>query len=74
MAHMMEKSEVRNLEKQFEEQLEDQKPTGTEDYSGAVAKTDPAEITLVRKLDWFILPTLWIMVNTFPSSVIMPFG
>lgn len=24
-------------------------------------KTDPAEIKLVRKLDWHIMPTLWIM-------------
>ena len=30
------------------------------DYSGAVAKTDPAEIKLVRKLDW------WIMVSFAP--------
>lgn len=27
------------------------------DYSGAHKKTDPAEITLVRKLDWHIMPT-----------------
>ena len=31
------------------------------DYSGAVAKTDPAEIALVKKLDWRIMPTLWAM-------------
>ena len=31
------------------------------DYSGAVSKTDPAEIALVRKLDWRIMPTLWAM-------------
>lgn len=31
------------------------------DYSGAHAKTDPLEIRLVRKLDFIILPTLWIM-------------
>lgn len=29
------------------------------DYSGAVAKTDPEEIRLVRKLDRWIMPTLW---------------
>lgn len=29
------------------------------DYSGAVEKTDPAEIALVRKLDKRIMPTLW---------------
>ena len=52
-------SEVRHVEMQ----LEGQKPQGNEDYSGAHAKTDPAEIKLVRKLDMFILPTLWIMVS-----------
>jgi hypothetical protein len=31
------------------------------DYSGAVAKTDPVEIRLVKKLDWRIMPTLWAM-------------
>lgn len=31
------------------------------DYSGAVAKTDEAEIRLVRKLDLRIMPTLWAM-------------
>jgi hypothetical protein len=31
------------------------------DYSGAVAKDDPAELALVRKLDWRIMPTLWCM-------------
>ncbi|KAJ1327047.1 MFS transporter ACS family allantoate permease [Microdochium nivale] len=31
------------------------------DYSGAVAKTDPAEIKLVKKLDWWIMPMLWLM-------------
>ncbi|KAL2811773.1 major facilitator superfamily domain-containing protein [Aspergillus granulosus] len=29
------------------------------DYSGAREKTDPAEIRLVRKLDLWIMPTLW---------------
>ena len=31
------------------------------DYSGAVAKSSPEEIKLVRKLDWRIMPTLWCM-------------
>ena len=31
------------------------------DYSGAVEKTDPKEINLVRKLDWRIMPLLWCM-------------
>lgn len=31
------------------------------DYSGAHEKSDPAEIALVKKLDRWIMPTLWIM-------------
>lgn len=31
------------------------------DYSGAQKKTDPVEIRLVRKLDMWIMPTLWVM-------------
>lgn len=31
------------------------------DYSGAHEKVDPAEIRLVRKLDLWIMPTLWAM-------------
>jgi len=27
------------------------------DYAGAHKKTDPAEIALVKKLDWHIMPT-----------------
>lgn len=28
---------------------------------GRRKKTDPVEIRLVRKLDWIMMPTLWIM-------------
>ena len=31
------------------------------DYSGAHEKTDPREIKLVKKLDWWIMPILWLM-------------
>lgn len=40
------------------------------DYSGAVKKTDPEEIRLVRKLDYRIMPTLWAMY--FLNYVIAP--
>lgn len=33
------------------------------DYSGAHDKTDPEEIKLVRKLDLFIMPTLWFVLS-----------
>jgi hypothetical protein len=31
------------------------------DAYGSREKTDPAEIRLVRKIDWIMLPTLWLM-------------
>ncbi|KAB2572696.1 hypothetical protein BFW01_g10300 [Lasiodiplodia theobromae] len=31
------------------------------DYSGAHEKSSPEEIRLVKKLDWWIMPTLWLM-------------
>ena len=36
-------------------------PQALGDYSGAVEKSDPIEIALVRKLDMRIMPTLWAM-------------
>lgn len=36
-------------------------PRAQVDYSGAHAKTDPREIALVKKLDWYIMPILWLM-------------
>lgn len=48
------------------------------DYSGAHAKTDPAEIKLVKKLDTWIMPTLWIMywlnylVSTLHTNTMLP--
>lgn len=36
-------------------------PAAVVDYSGAHAKQDAVEVRLVRKLDFIILPTLWIM-------------
>ena len=38
-----------------------EKDDANRDYAGAAAKTDPAEIALVRKLDYRILPTLFVM-------------
>lgn len=37
------------------------KPVEPTDYAGAHEKHDPAEIKLVRKLDWHIMPMLWFM-------------
>jgi len=42
-----------------ESQVEEIKPQL--DYAGSHAKIDPAEIRLVRKLDIWILPILWLM-------------
>ena len=39
------------------------------DYSGAVKKTDPAEIKLVRKLDLWIMPMQVSRVHITPGSI-----
>lgn len=36
-------------------------PPEIRDYSGAHEKIDPVEIKLVRKLDLWIMPILWLM-------------
>ncbi len=53
-------------EKPSEVQVEDtgiekHNPKGGADYSGAVAKTDPKEITLFKKLDIRMMSILWAM-------------
>lgn len=57
-----EKQEVEH-DKNVVEHEENVKDTPSEhlDYSGAHEKTDPREIKLVKKLDWFIMPALWAM-------------
>ena len=42
-----------------EKDVKTQAPTTSRDYTGAVAKTDPEEIALVRKLDYRIMPALF---------------
>jgi hypothetical protein len=44
-----------------EKDLKHEAPLEGADYTGAVAKTDPAEIALVRKLDYRIMPALFCM-------------
>ncbi|KAH7189616.1 major facilitator superfamily domain-containing protein, partial [Fusarium flagelliforme] len=44
---------------EFSAEVLDKKGNG--DYSGAAKKTDPEEIKLVKKLDRWIMPTLWSM-------------
>jgi hypothetical protein len=43
----------------FEKESKSTLPADGADYSGAVAKTDPEEIALVRKLDMRIMPALF---------------
>ncbi|KAK9468817.1 major facilitator superfamily domain-containing protein [Lipomyces arxii] len=50
-----EKKDVEELE------YDDQGRAIRQDYSGVAEKTDPKEIALVKKLDWFIIPTLWVL-------------
>lgn len=44
-----------------EDVLDKSEPVREGDYSGAVAKSSAEEIKLVRRLDLFLMPTLWIM-------------
>lgn len=44
---------------EMEDDLKAAQPQG--DYSGAQIKTDTREIALVRKLDLWIMPILWLM-------------
>jgi uncharacterized protein len=44
-----------------EKDLKLEAPAGSADYTGATDKTDPAEIALVRKLDYRIMPALFCM-------------
>lgn len=46
---------------QLEYAMENDEKAQQGDYSGAVAKTDKAEIALVRKLDMRIMPALFCM-------------
>jgi hypothetical protein len=39
------------------------------DYTGAIAKTDPAEIALVRKLDMRVMPALFCMYFLYVTSI-----
>jgi hypothetical protein len=47
------------IARQYDEkaELESVKPvaTGNADYTGSVAKTDPKEIALVKKIDWRLM-------------------
>jgi hypothetical protein len=45
----------------FEKDSKANLPATGADYGGAVAKTDPEEIALVRKLDYRIMPALFCM-------------
>jgi hypothetical protein len=59
-----------------EKDIKTDAPVEGADYSGAVAKTDPAEIALVRKLDMRIMPALFCMYflsvqRILPSSAIL---
>ena len=58
---ILEDKESRNIHVEDVDSLKvtDEKAQG--DYSGATAKIDPAEIKLVRKLDFRIMPILWAM-------------
>lgn len=54
-----------------EKDLKTEAPPGA-DYAGAVAKSDPAEIALVRKLDYRIMPSLFCMYFLYVYASILP--
>ena len=53
------KMAIQHIDSQMVEEVNEK--NANRDYAGAAAKTDPAEIRLVRKLDYRILPTLFVM-------------
>ncbi|KAI7299098.1 hypothetical protein KC315_g17769, partial [Hortaea werneckii] len=59
LASPADKSSV--LQREYTVDEDGKKPLEAFDYSGAHEKTDPKEIALVKKLDWYIMPMLWIM-------------
>ena len=61
-AIVQEKSDKRHAEYAADEEG---KAVGNIDYSGSHEKTDPKEIALVKKLDRWIMPTLWGMCAYF---------
>lgn len=70
--------EVKQVESLQYADLEKSPTASGGDYSGAVKKTDPKEIALVRKLDFRIMPILWAMyfmnyVNMSLYSISSPF-
>ncbi|CAM1507733.1 Fc.00g045810.m01.CDS01 [Cosmosporella sp. VM-42] len=52
-------NQLENIETQ--EELKTHPRYDKVDAFGAHAKTDPKEIALVKKIDWYILPILWLM-------------
>lgn len=55
--------EKRNSQFDHLEAMEkDEKHQANVDYTGSAKKTDPVEIKLVRKIDFIMMPMLWIMV------------
>ena len=48
------------LQREYTLDEEGKRPVEKVDYSGAHEKTDPKEIALVRKLDIWIMPMLWV--------------
>ncbi|KAM5344195.1 hypothetical protein ACJ41O_012732 [Fusarium nematophilum] len=61
MSHEDNKNNISHVEApDHDEQLK--VPNGEKvDEFGSSAKTDPKEIALVKKLDWFMMPILWLM-------------
>ncbi|KAJ4317447.1 hypothetical protein N0V84_007355 [Fusarium piperis] len=56
------KNNISHVEERDEEdQIQKTDHNAKVDAFGAHAKTDPKEIALVKKLDWYMMPILWLM-------------
>ena len=57
----LEKHSALHVDNASENDVKGATPAAGADYSGAIKKTDPEEIALVRKLDYRIMPALFCM-------------
>lgn len=69
--YMVQQEEVLSPIETHDDQIDQEKRKAIGiDYSGAYEKTDPKEIALVKKLDWYIMPTWVLYLPTYPSACI----
>ncbi|KAI9148873.1 mfs transporter [Paramyrothecium foliicola] len=55
------KNNISHVEDPDHDDIQKHPVTDKVDEFGAASKTDPKEIALVKKLDWYMMPILWLM-------------